>query len=114
MEKPLRIHFGERIRQLRKSQTLTQEKLAEKIGIDPKYLGAIERGERNVSLDVIEKIASGFKTEPYNLFLFSLPPEIKNPSAMTQRKFEDLMKHCDPKSRELILKISQDIIGWQG
>ena len=64
--------LGTRIRQLRKIKGWTQEVLAEKAGMDYKYLGAIERGEKNLTLANVEKIAKGLGVEVYQLFLFSL------------------------------------------
>lgn len=49
--------MGKRIKELRKEKGLTQIDLAAKIGIDRSYLGFIERGERNVSFDVMAEIA---------------------------------------------------------
>ena len=49
--------FGKRIKQLRLEQDMTQQNLADKIGVDRSYMGFLERGERNPSLEVIIKIA---------------------------------------------------------
>ena len=50
--------FGTSVRELRIAQGLSQEVLAQKAGLHRTYIGGIERGERNVSLINIEKIAS--------------------------------------------------------
>ncbi|MEB3277995.1 MAG: helix-turn-helix transcriptional regulator [Lyngbya sp.] len=52
-----RKQLGINIRKLRIQQELSQEKLAEKADLHRTYIGAIERGERNVSLDNIVAIA---------------------------------------------------------
>ena len=49
--------FGCKIRELRHAQGMSQEALAEKSGLHRTYIGGIERGERNISLINIEKIA---------------------------------------------------------
>lgn len=49
--------FGAKIRKLRKARGLTQEKLAEKAGIDYSYMNLIENGKRNPSLKLIAKLA---------------------------------------------------------
>jgi len=54
---PVNVDFGLKLRQIRKQKKLTQEKLAYKAGLHPNYIGMIERGERNVSLKNIYKIA---------------------------------------------------------
>lgn len=50
--------FGYRIKELRKAKGLSQEKLANLAEIDRTYLPEVERGERNISLVVAEKIAN--------------------------------------------------------
>lgn len=55
------VRFGQRIKNLRRGRGLTQEDLAFKIGIDRSYMGFLERGERNPTLDKIVKIANVFE-----------------------------------------------------
>ena len=54
----LKKGLGANIKLLRKSQNMTQEKLAEMTGLHRNYIGGIERGERNVGLENIQKIAN--------------------------------------------------------
>lgn len=49
--------FGIRIKKLRKEKNMSQEELAFQIGVDRSYMGFVERGERNPTLDKIVKIA---------------------------------------------------------
>jgi transcriptional regulator with XRE-family HTH domain len=51
------VRFGQRIRQTRKKRGLSQEAFAAECGLDRTYVGGIERGERNVALRNIERIA---------------------------------------------------------
>ncbi len=44
------ITFGKRVREVRKSKGISQERLAEMAGIDRSYMGNIERGEKNITL----------------------------------------------------------------
>ena len=69
-EKNVAELLGRRIRALRKSKNLTQERLGERSGINYKHLGAIERGEENPSLSVLQKIAGGLGVEILELFRF--------------------------------------------
>lgn len=60
--------FGDRIRKLRESTGLSQEKFALKIGMDRSYYSAVEGGKRNISLKNIKKIADGFGLSLSELF----------------------------------------------
>ena len=57
-----------RLRELRKSQGLSQEALAHRAGLDRTYVGGIERGERNPSLDNIHRLAEALTTTPADFF----------------------------------------------
>ncbi len=64
----VRVLFGRRLRELRLKQHLSQEKLAELSGLHITYVGGIERGQRNVSLVNIVKLARALKVKPGDLF----------------------------------------------
>jgi transcriptional regulator with XRE-family HTH domain len=55
------------MRRLRATRGLTQEALAYDSGINRTYLSAVERAERNVSIDNVARIAKGLKVEPWRL-----------------------------------------------
>ena len=61
MNEPILIKFGKKIQEERKKRGLSQEKLAELAGLHRTYIGMIERGEKNITLSNIEKIANAFK-----------------------------------------------------
>ena len=60
--------IGQRIRNYRTGQNLSQEKLAELSGCHPTYIGQVERGEKNAMLESIEKIASALNISLSTLF----------------------------------------------
>lgn len=61
------VKFGERVRQRRQSQGVSQEKLAELAELHRTYIGGIERGERNVALLNILRIAKALEASPCDL-----------------------------------------------
>lgn len=62
------VRFGLALRNRRNNQKLTQEELANLCDLDRTYIGSVERGERNVSLINIHKIASALNIEVKELF----------------------------------------------
>lgn len=60
--------FGQRIREIRENQGISQEQFALKIGLDRTYYNSVENGRRNVSIRNISKIAEGFNITISELF----------------------------------------------
>lgn len=64
----LRKLVAENVRAARKAlDGVSQEKLAEEAGLHRTYVGSIERAERNVSLDNIERLARALRLQPWEL-----------------------------------------------
>jgi transcriptional regulator with XRE-family HTH domain len=57
----IRKQVGKRVKQLRQENELSQEALAHLAELDRTYIPSIEKGERNVSLEVIQKLSKAFK-----------------------------------------------------
>ena len=64
----LLTRFGKAVRKKRHKLGVSQEEFADLCGLDRTYIGGIERGERNVSLVNIEKIAKALKIPLSELF----------------------------------------------
>jgi transcriptional regulator with XRE-family HTH domain len=62
-----RQQLGHRLRLLRKSRGLSQEKLAELAGLHRTYVGSVERGERNIGIDNIHALAGALGVPPADL-----------------------------------------------
>ncbi|WHZ17101.1 MAG: hypothetical protein OJF52_003953 [Nitrospira sp.] len=62
--------LGRRIRELRLKAGLTQEQLAERADLHPTYLGSVERGERNLSLNNLDKLAGALQVPLHSLLDF--------------------------------------------
>ena len=67
----LRRAFGQRLRAYRRAASLTQRELGLRAGMHRAYIGAVERGERNISIDNVERLARALRVAPQSLF----PPE---------------------------------------
>jgi len=65
-----RLLFGSNIARLRKEIGLSQEQLALESGIARSYLGGVERGQRNIALINICKLADALKLDPSELLKF--------------------------------------------
>jgi len=57
MKREILIKFGQKVREERTKQGLSQEALASRAGVHRTYVGMIERAEKNITLENIEKIA---------------------------------------------------------
>jgi transcriptional regulator with XRE-family HTH domain len=64
----IRIRFGKTVRQRRHKLGVSQEEFADMCGLDRTYIGGIDRGERNVALVNIEKIAKALRITLSELF----------------------------------------------
>lgn len=63
MSKELHLVIAENIRQERKNREFSQEELADLCGLHRTYIGAIERGERNLTVNTLAKISSALNCD---------------------------------------------------
>lgn len=66
--KPLRVRFGERVRELRLAAGLKQDEFADKCGFARSYMSRVETGGANPSLDAIQTIATALRVPIRDLF----------------------------------------------
>lgn len=100
----VRKELGLRLRELRKAAGLTQEQLAGRAKMDYKYVGALERGERNPTLFNIERIADALEVPLQDLF--KAGPKRAVPSAQVDiAAMANLLRGCDPQSRKQIIRL---------
>lgn len=68
MKEEVLLQFGNKLKEIRTKQRLTQVELAEKSGLHPNYIGMVERGERNPSLINIDKLAKALNVSLSEIF----------------------------------------------
>ena len=61
--------FGTNVRTIRESRGLSQEALADKADLHRTYISDVERFQRNISLDNIQKLATALEVKPYELLM---------------------------------------------
>ncbi len=77
--------IGTRIRGYRKMRQLSQEQLAEKCGLHPTYIGQLERGEKNATLDSIQSVCIGLQISLEQLFSGIVPSTLDSSSYIPNR-----------------------------
>ena len=68
MKEKILIQFGQRIREERNRRRLSQEELADKAGVHRTYIGMVERGEKNITLLNIQRIAQALSRSIGEMF----------------------------------------------
>jgi transcriptional regulator with XRE-family HTH domain len=66
----LRNKFGKKLRRIRRDRDLTQEQLAEAIGVTMEFISRMERGHIGASFETIQKLADVLEVEVGELFQF--------------------------------------------
>ena len=64
------VKFGQRLKDIRNNQNISQEELSFRCGLSKNYISDVERGTRNISLQAIEKLAKGLQVSIKELFDF--------------------------------------------
>ena len=93
--------IGRRIKELRKSKGLSQEKLAEKAETSPNYLSRMERGTENPTLDMLIKLSNALEVEMWEMFDFGHVASQKE----LKQAIQDFSRTADESTLRLALKL---------
>jgi transcriptional regulator with XRE-family HTH domain len=102
-----RQQLGQRLKHLRRVRGYTQEQLAERIDINPKYLSSIERGAENPTLDLLGRLAQGLQVELYELF--QEEPDVSQADRLRQKLLGLLAEAC-PEELPRLLRIVEALV----
>lgn len=103
---------GERVRTLRKEKNYTQDQLSEKAQIHNRYISDIERGERNITLETLEKVISALEVTPGEIFKFE---NIESIHERTDKKvlidsLNSLVYGRKVEEIQLVLRLTKDML----
>ena len=68
MKREVLLKFGKKVREARLKLGISQEELAERAGVHRTYIGMIERAEKNITLENVEKISKALELSISDLF----------------------------------------------
>jgi len=98
--------LGSRIKELRKTNNLTQEQLAEKVDLATRYISLIEVGRSSPSLETMESIANALGVEIKDLFEFAH----LQAGGVKIAEIEKLLAGADEEKRRTITKIIRAVV----
>ena len=97
--------IGKRLKEARRKKGLTQEKLAEKMGVSIAYLSKVETGKIHINLERLSEIC-----HLLNITEGEILNGVSNHSEKyLHSEFYDLLRNCSPKKQKLIYQIVQVI-----
>lgn len=103
---------GANIKEIRIQKGLTREQLAEKCSLQPSYLAGVERGERNITLQTLEKISTGLEISSTKIFQFGdiqIENQYFNKEELLKVLFEKLMNRSE-REITMVIKIVDEIL----
>ncbi len=98
--------FADNLRNLRKARKLTQEQLAELVGVDFRYISFMENARSFPSCELIEKLANALNVSYSEMFSFD--------EILTRRQYEEqiceIIKLLDDKNLQILFKVAKGLI----
>lgn len=104
--KTTREQLGARIKEIRRLRFLSQEQLAETVGLDSKFISKIEVGRSSPSLETMESIARALEVEIKDLFEFAH----LQAGGVKAEEIEKLLEGADEEKKRTIMKIIRAVV----
>jgi len=106
--KDIKKAFGLRVKELRKKLGISQEEAADRAGLHFTYWGAVERGEKNLTIESMQKIASGLGTTIRSLFKYEKGSEAEDPAILSE--ILGLLRGLNQKQLELARRVIKSAV----
>jgi len=100
--------LGERLRKLRKERGLSQDQLAELSGLHTNYVGQVERGEKNLTIETLQKVVEGLGVSFEELFRYLGP--MKKKDALGE--IVELLAERSSQDQEMALRVLKTVLEW--
>ncbi|WP_379156105.1 helix-turn-helix domain-containing protein [Paenibacillus sp. sgz5001063] len=100
---------GDRIRRLRKDKGLSQEQLAELSGLHTNYVGQVERGEKNLTIETLQKVVGGLGVSLEEFFRYLDPMDRKD---ALSRVVEMLLERS-VEDQTMALSLLKSVFEWE-
>jgi transcriptional regulator with XRE-family HTH domain len=101
--------IGERIRLIRREKGLSQEQLGELSDLHTNYVGQIERGEKNLTIESLEKVVQALEISMEQLFRHVDPMKDKD----ELMEINELLSERSSKDHAMVLKIIKSVLDWE-
>ena len=108
------IDFGQRMKQYRGRHDLTQEKLAEKLGVQTKHISLLENGHRNPSPELQKKLEDMIITDELRSALSSSDRPITEEELLIQLRLFHQLSRLDSLRREKVLNVIYELLDAMG
>lgn len=106
------VYIGKRIRSYRNKLNFSQEELAERCGLHPTYIGQLERGEKNPTIETISKISAALNVSMS--IMFEKLDDVKNENMTSYPLVAyQLVNNSDIKEQEQLVSILKSIIEYK-
>jgi len=106
----LRNLLGNRIRAIRHAKGLTQQNLADTSDLDYRYIGALERGERNFSVDTLEKVLAALNVTLYEMmYLDAEKSDTKNARRDAVDEFMAITEGLTNEQIGILRRVNQEV-----
>ena len=104
--KDLGKKLGTRIKEIRKSRGLSQERLAEKVDISPRYLSRLEVGQQIPSIETLAGLAEALEVQLWELFTFGHDGTAKE----LRESIRKLVQEGDEQQLRLAVKVFRAVL----